>query len=98
MNYSDLTFNEVLNSYEYKQISKIIADNKRISDRIESLEIAGFNVLPYKKAMGSGGVGQIKVCLAKDRRCECAYIQISCGEGRYNYAYVVFLPFRNRIN
>ena len=39
-------------------IKTIITNNKRLKSRIEALEKAGFTV--EEKAMGSGGVGQIK--------------------------------------
>ena len=60
-------------------VSNAIANHRKTSDRIAALEARAFEVV--EKAMGSGGVGQLKN----------GYIQISYGRGKWNYAKVVKL-------
>lgn len=67
-----------------EQIDIIIKSNKSINDRIIAIEAKGFDV--QKLAMGSGGVGHIKIMQNGTVR-----VQISHGVGKYNYAWVVVL-------
>ncbi len=64
-----------------EQVLKVIKNNYFINDRIDSLQNMDFSV--DEKAMGSGGVGQIKEVKG------CYRMQI--GYGRHNYAFVVYL-------
>jgi len=60
-------------------INSTIARFRTVRERISELESKGFTVV--YRAIGSGGVGQIKG----------RYVQISYGVSKYNYAYCVEL-------
>ena len=66
-----------------KEISKVIKDNRLIKDRETVLFHMGYTI--SEKAMGSGGVGQVKTLKTEIR------IQIGSGHGRQNYAKCVIL-------
>lgn len=68
-------------------ITKVVNENKRVSDRIEKLQKLGYSVAEIP--MGSGGVLQVK-----ERRKETC-VQISYGRGIHNYAYAVRLKKNN---
>lgn len=73
---------------DLKTITKVVNENKRVSDRIEKLQKLGYSVAEF--AMGSGGVLQVK-----ELKCETR-VQISYGHGRYNRAYAVSLKKNNK--
>ena len=66
---------------DLKTITKVVNENKRVSDRIEKLQKLGYTVAEF--AMGSGGVLQCKELIDETR------VQISYGHGRSNYAFAV---------
>jgi hypothetical protein len=63
-------------SGSYKSIMNIVNANKRVIDREKEI---GFDNIE-EKAMGSGGVGQIKIIKG------FVFVQIESGHGRHNYA------------
>lgn len=67
---------EVKKSSNYKKVMSIIKSHRLISKREEAI---GFDYIE-EKAMGSGGVGQLKVING------LVYVQIGCGHGKWNYA------------
>ena len=73
---------------DLKTITKVVNENKRVSDRIEKLQELGYSVAEF--SMGSGGVLQVKE-LKDEKR-----VQISYGRGKYNYAYAVSLKKNNK--
>lgn len=73
---------------DLKTITKVVNENKRVSDRIEKLQELGYSVAEF--AMGSGGVLQVKELKNKIR------VQISYGRGKWNYAYAVSLKKNNK--
>lgn len=75
---------EFIQTLVYKNILKIISDNRLIKDRIKALEYSEWNVDIFP--MGSGGVGQVK------EMSETIRVQIGYGTGKHNYAYAVEIP------
>lgn len=73
---------------DLKTITKVVNENKRVSDRIEKLQELGYLVAEF--SMGSGGVLQVKELKDETR------VQISYGRGKYNYAYAVSLKKNNK--
>lgn len=73
---------------DLKTITKVVNENKRVSDRIKKLRKFGYSV--SECSMGSGGVLQVKELKDETR------VQISYGHGRYNYAYAVRLKKNNK--
>ena len=73
---------------DLKTITKIVNENKRVSDRIEKLQELGYSVAEF--AMGTGGVLQVKELKDEIR------VQISYGHGRSNYAYAVSFKKNNQ--
>ena len=73
---------------DLKTITKVVNENKRVSDRIEKLQELGYSVAEF--AMGSGGILQVKELKDETR------VQISYGHGKYNYAYAVSLKKNNK--
>lgn len=69
---------------QIEQIAKIVDSNRLLKDRILQLEKLGFFI--ERVRMGSGGVNR-----AKKMRDGTTRVQISCGYGKYNYAYAVIL-------
>lgn len=65
------------------QITEVVKSNRLVSSRVAKLRELGFNV--QEKAMGSGGVLQVKKLSSETR------IQIGYGHSRNNYAMVVVL-------
>ena len=68
---------------DLKTITKVVNENKRVSDRIKKLRELGYTV--SEVSMGSGGVLQVKELKDETR------VQISYGHGKYNYACAVRL-------
>ena len=73
---------------DLKTITKVVNENKRVSDRIKKLQKLGYSV--SEVSMGGGGVLQVKELKDETR------VQISYGSGRYNYAYAVRLKKNNK--
>lgn len=65
------------------KISEAIRDNRLQRDRLAALRDHGYTI--RNVAMGSGGVGQVRV--TKDE----IFVQVTCGIGRHNYADCVVL-------
>lgn len=78
------TIEQVKASAEYKKVMEIVHNNRLCTKRNEALINAGYTI--ETKAMGSGGVGQVRLTKRGQYR-----VQISYGTGRYNYAYCVTL-------
>lgn len=76
-----LIIEEVQKSQVYKYVRNIIANNKKIADREKAL---GYENIE-EKAMGTGGVYQLRVISG------FVYMQIGYGHGKWNYASVVRL-------
>lgn len=76
-----LLLDEIRKTEAYKYVSQVITDNKKVIDREKAL---GFGNIE-EKAMGSGGVGQIKIISG------FVYMQLAYGHSRSNYASVVKL-------
>lgn len=68
--------NEVKHSDAYKRVLSIIKAERLISDRIKLIGAEHVE----EKAMGSGGVGQVKVINGY------VYVQIGSGHSIHNYA------------
>lgn len=73
---------------DLKTITKVVNENKRVSDRIKKLRELGYSV--SEVSMGSGGVLQVKELNLETR------VQISYGWGYNNYAYAVRLKKNNK--
>ena len=73
---------------DLKTITKVVNENKRVSDRIKKLRELGYSV--SEVPMGPGGVLQVKELNAETR------VQISYGHAKYNYAYAVRLKKNNK--
>ena len=67
------TFEQTVN-----EVKTIISKHRLVSDRVNELSKNGYNI--KECAMGSGGVGQIKVLKDEVR------IQVGFGHGKHNYA------------
>ena len=78
---------EIKSSKSYKNVLNIIKENHFVNDRIDRLEEEDIDIEITEKAMGPGGVGQMKIIK------EYVYIQIGSGHGRCNYAKVVKIGF-----
>ena len=77
-----MTTEQVKKTHAYKTIMQIVENTRRVKERIEILSDR-FHV--ENKAMGSGGVGQVKELKDHFR------VQVSYGIGKWNYAYCVIL-------
>ena len=73
--------NEIKNSSNYKNVVKIIKENRLTEKRAELLDKAGYE-LKFEVACGTGGVGNIIVIKG------IVYVQYTYGHGRCNYANV----------
>ena len=85
------TIDEIAARSDYKNlktITKVVNENKRVSDRIKKHKKLGYSV--SEVSMGSGGVLQVKELKDETR------VQISYGHGKYNYAYAVRLKKNNK--
>lgn len=78
------TIEQIKQSAEYKAVMEIVRNNRLCTKRNEALRNAGYTI--ETKAMGSGGVGQVKLTKRAQYR-----VQVSYGTGKYNYAYCVTL-------
>lgn len=67
-----------------KVVKRSIENHSKIDNRVLELENMGFTI--EEKAMGSGGVGQVRTMKSGEVR-----IQIGCGHSRHNYAKCVIL-------
>lgn len=80
MLYNDLNSVEQL---EYNKVAIVVESIRLIKYRLSALVNAGFFVC--QKAMGNGGCGHVK------KINNTIYQQVSCGYGKYNYAWCVIL-------
>ena len=75
----EVLLEEIKKSDNYKKVISIINSHRLISDREQAIGINNIE----EKAMGAGGVGQIKLFKG------FVYVQIGCGHTNWNYASAV---------
>lgn len=78
------TIEQIKASAEYKKVMEIVRTNRLCAKRNEALTKAGYTI--EHRAMGSGGVGQVRPTKKGHYR-----VQVSYGKSEYNYAYTVTL-------
>lgn len=75
----ELLLDDARKSSNYKKVMNIVNSYRLISEREQAI---GFDNIE-EKAMGAGGVGQVKIING------FVYVQIGCGHTSWNYASVV---------